>query len=304
MISITQCKYILSLSELNNFQKAAEANFVTQPTLSMQLKKAEEKLGNKLFDRDRNPLELTQFGIAVLPYFRNIVESELALSDFISKENGNHLETLRIGIIPTIGSYLVPKLFEFAKQNLPDVQLLFSEYTSELLLEAIETRKVDMGIMAGPVSNSNFNQQILFEEELFIYAPHHEGNTIDNVKLSKMQPWLLSKGNCLRTQMLNFCEIEKNLKSQWNYEGGNMDIVMRMVDSEGGFTVIPEYHIALTDRKKINFKTLENEHPGRSVISIQLSSNRKKARLTKIIKHAQICMSVHREYQLNILNWK
>lgn len=304
MISIAQCKYILSLVELKNFQKAAEDNFVTQPTLSMQIKKAEEKLGNTIFDRDRSPLELTKFGKAILPHIQSIADSELELNEFISKENGNHLETIRIGIIPTIASYLVPKLFTLAKNGMSDTQLLFSEYTSVNLLNAVEERKIDLGIMAGPVVQSNIAQQILFEEELFIYAPSSKGDIVKNVELQQLKPWLLSKGNCLRTQMINFCEIENKTDNGWNYEGGNIDILMRMVDSEGGFTVIPEHQIPFIQKEGDNFKSSENEHPGRSIVAIQLNSNRKKARLNQIIKHAQLSMSSQREHPLNILDWQ
>jgi LysR family hydrogen peroxide-inducible transcriptional activator len=141
MLSNAQIQYILSLLEHKNFQKASNACFVTQPTLSMQVKKAEETLGHKIIDRDINPLSLTPFGKRIYPHIKQINDEYKALQTTLQKVEGTYKAEIRIGIIPTIAGYLVPELYSEWQKEIGNVRLEIKELKSEMILEALESNQ-------------------------------------------------------------------------------------------------------------------------------------------------------------------
>jgi LysR family hydrogen peroxide-inducible transcriptional activator len=286
MITITQVTYILALWEHKNFQKAADSCFITQPTLSMQLKKAEESLGNSLFDRSSSPLSLTDFGKAILPELQQIQESMLHLEIKIKQLEGNLKEEIRIGIIPTIAVYLVPEFYSTWRKKLENISIEIIELKSEDLLLHLEERKIDFGIMAGPLQKERLNQQILFNESIDVFTNEVNTDSISMNTLIELHPWLLTKGNCLRTQMVNFCNINEADKDEWNYSGGNLDLLVKMVLQEGGYTLIPEYY-SLPKELLTYRKPLEESKPYRQIIGVYNRNSIKTQSIQQIIKHIQ-----------------
>ena len=172
-ISQQQISYITSLLEHKNFGKAAESCFVTQPTLSMQVKKAEDSLGYKIFNRNRNPLELTEFGEKLMPI---LFEMQLEYDKIfrLSKESeGKMLDEIKIGIIPTIASYLVPELFQNKDHFSSKLKWAIKELKTVEIIEQIQSKKLDIGILSGPLS-ANISENIkitsLYNEEILIYS--------------------------------------------------------------------------------------------------------------------------------------
>lgn len=140
MLSIQQMHYILVLSEELQFQRASERCFVTQPTLSMQVKKAEEILGHPIFDRSRNPIELTPFGNSLLPIIREVVNETNKIDHLLERLKGNYKEVIKIGVIPTIASYLVPDMFQKWQERIGNIQLTIEELKTEELIVAMEKK--------------------------------------------------------------------------------------------------------------------------------------------------------------------
>ena len=286
MITITQVSYILALWEYKNFQKAADSCFITQPTLSMQLKKAEESLGSPLFDRSSSPLSLTDFGKAIFPELRQIQDSMLHLEIKIKQLEGNLKEEVRIGIIPTIAIYLVPEFYSTWRKKLENISIEIVELKSEELLLQLAERKIDFGIMAGPLQQDKLNQQILFNESIDVFTNEVDPPSISRNALSELHPWLLTKGNCLRTQMVNFCNINEVDKDEWNYTGGNLDLLVKMVLQEGGYTLIPEYY-SLPKELDTYRKSLEEAKPYRQIIGVFNRNSIKMKSIQQIIQHIQ-----------------
>ena len=268
MITFTQIQYILALLEHKNFQRAADASFVTQPTLSMQIKKAEDEIGSQLFDRDFSPIRLTLFGERVIPLLRDIQANVNELDVLVQKSKGQYKAEVRMGIIPTISEYLVPELYGKWLAELGDVHLEIIELRSEQIIEHLEHRKIDIGIMAGPYEGSSLNEQILFNEEILIYAPSLKKDTVTLTELSELKPWLLSEGNCLRTQMMNFCNLKEEAKKDWSYEGGSLSLLLRMVDQQGGYTLLPNCYTKVLNISKGSIKQLEGHKAARQIIAI------------------------------------
>jgi LysR family hydrogen peroxide-inducible transcriptional activator len=286
MISITQIEYILKLEELKNFQKAADKCYITQPTLSMQIKKAEETLGYKIFDRSTNPISLSTFGKEIISELRTIKESVNNLDHKIKKLKGNLKEEIRVGIIPTIAVYLVPEFYNAWKKKLKDIRIEILELKTEDLITQLENRSIDLGILAGPLHNDCFEQQILFNEQIQIFTKEIKGEKIELSQLAEMHPWLLAKGNCLRTQMVSFCNINEQEIDDWHYSGGNIDLLIKMVIQEGGYTLIPEYY-DMPEHLKEHIKSIKNHSPYRQVTGIHNKGTSKSTSIHNIIAEIQ-----------------
>ena len=149
MISLQQMRYLVILSEELQFSRASERCFVTQPTLSMQVKKAEEQLGYAVFDRALSPLSLTPYGIEVIPILREILSENDNLRLLNDRMAGKIKEEIRVGIIPTGSVYILTRLFLLFKQALPNVRFLYVEHPTETLLQELEKGTIDFGILAG-----------------------------------------------------------------------------------------------------------------------------------------------------------
>jgi len=289
-ITPQQINYILELYNERNFQRASDKCFVTQPTLSMQVKKAEEMLGFLIFDRSSTPIELTQTGELLIPVLKDIQHEYSRIATLSKKENGTYKEQLRIGVIPTISAYLIVNIFEKVRAQLPDLQITFIELKSEELVVALEENKIDLGIMAGPYQGRRMRVVPLFKEEITVYIPSSKSPIISPLDIEQEQPWLLSRGNCLRTQMIHFCSLNENRSEvdSWNYEGGNIDLLMKMVDLNGGYTLIPKFYDLKNKELKRLLDPKTGEFPAREIIAIMPNKSIKKESCEAIIRIVQL----------------
>lgn len=305
MISIQQMEYIVALNEERHFQKASERCFVTQPTLSMQIKKAEDSLGRLVFDRDKTPLELTAFGVELLSVIRDVLRENDRIKELIDKSDGSFREELKIAVIPTIAGYLIPDMYSEWRETLSGVHLTIEEMKTTDLLKAMEDKSIDMAILAGPHNDARLRTIPLFHEEIKAYMPREHGSMVAINELTKSHPWLLTSGNCLRTQMVHFCELEnESEEDEWDYEGGNIDLLKRMVELHGGYTLIPENYIK---EKSEAYKTITSstgEVPAREVIAIASHRSRKWEFLELIVRSVQLRYGGRTDANFQILSWK
>lgn len=303
-ITPQQINYIIELNNERNFQRASEKCFVTQPTLSMQIKKVEDLLGFSIFERSRIPLEPTKEGEQLIEILKDVQVEYTRISTFIQKTKGNHIEFLRVGIIPTVSAYLITDIFEIIQKEMPHLQLSIHEMKSEELIQAMDENQFDIGIMAGPHISRRMRTVPLFKEEIKLYFPESENQQVTPSELEDKQPWLLSKGNCLRTQMVNFCSINDQFENQWNYEGGNMDVLTKMVDLNGGYTLVPEYYRLQTPYLKRLYDPNTKEFPARQIIAIIPSKSSKKASTEQFYKIIQGHYYSKKVEDFRILDWK
>ena len=304
MISIQQMQYILVLSEEQQFQRASEKCFVTQPTLSMQLKKAENTLGNAIFDRSTTPLELTPFGEMLLPIVRDILSEYGRISELTEKQKGVYRERLRIGIIPTVADYMVPDLFNEWKSSLTDVQLSIEEMKTEDVLVALDQKKIDLGILAGPVNDPKLRTSVLFDEEILAFVPESKAMEVTTEDLENHHPWLLTSGNCLRTQMIHFCSLNKET-DEWNYEGGNMNLLKQMVEMNGGYTLIPERSVFKKTKDYKRIRSNIGEIPARQIIALSPNRSTKWGSIEQIVRSVQLKYADKKDAgDLKLLSWE
>lgn len=306
-ISPQQIRYIIELNNTGSFHRASKNCFVTQPTLSMQIKKVEELLGFTVFDRSRNPVEMTPEGKKLLPILMDIQQEYARIGTLKQKLEGKYTEQVRIGVIPTISSYLLVDLYKEMMNESDEIQVLIEEYKTEELIAALEQNKVDVGILAGPYHASGVRTVPLYVEEILIYFPDFKKKMVTPVDLDDQQPWLLSEGNCLRTQMVHFCKIDDQQSSdqvKWSYQGGNIDLLMEMVDLNGGYTLVPEFYNYSGKNLRRLWDDVSNEFPAREVIAIFPNRTYKKDSIEKIVRLIQLKYGKKSQENLRVLNWK
>jgi LysR family hydrogen peroxide-inducible transcriptional activator len=307
MISTQQITYILAVADTGSFSRAAIQCFVTQPTLSMQIKKAEEQLGFPIFHRDTSGMELSDFGRSLIPILRQIQGDFGAVDRLTEQFSGTFKERIRIGVIPTIACYLLQDCFSEWLELIPETKLNIEEMKTEELLEALATRKIDLAILAGPVDSTTLRSIPLYNEEIWAYVPEMEQSVVTVDELSALHPWLLSKGNCLRTQMMQFCALDDEHPTAWNYAGGNIDLLTRMVDLKGGYTLVPANYRTVFPEKPAAFKQITDEAghaPGRSVIAVSAYRHANWDSMEKIIRSLQLKYVSETRKELELLNWK
>lgn len=304
-ITPQQINYIIELNNERNFQRASEKCFVTQPTLSMQIKKVEELLGFTIFERSRIPLEPTKEGEQLIEILKDVQIEYSRIYDLVQKIQGNQMELLHIAVIPTVSAYLISDIFETVQKELPYLQLSIHELKSEELIKAMEDNRYDVGIMAGPYTSRRMRTIPLFQEEIKIYYPQGKENLVAPEEIADEQPWLLSKGNCLRTQMVNFCKLKtEDSDNQWNYEGGNMDILTKMVDLNGGYTLVPEYYQLQTSALKRMYDSNTKEFPARQIIGVVPNKLSKKESVDALMKIIQLHYNTKKRNDFRILDWR
>jgi LysR family hydrogen peroxide-inducible transcriptional activator len=309
MISIQQMHYLVVLSEERQFQKASERCFVTQPTLSMQVKKAEEILGYPIFDRSINPLELTPFGEELVAICREVLGQMDQMEVLKKQMQGEYVERIRIGVIPTISSYLIPKMFPIWQSKFSNLQLQIVELKSQELLEAIDSKVIDLAILAGPINDPKIRTVPLYLEEIKAYVPSFQGSRLTTDQLDNLHPWLLNRGNCLRTQMMQFCQIDENKNTdQWNYEGGSIEILLKMVNLNGGYTLIPSYYLIEKNNQEHFFTIYSNRNgqsPAREVVALFSNRTYKKSILEQLIREIQHAFpSDMSKDNFELINWQ
>ncbi len=305
MISFQQIHYIITLSEDLQFQRASERCFVTQPTLSMQIKKAEEALGSSIFDRSRQPLELTEFGKGLLPLLRDTLFEYHKIDSFVKRSKGIYKEEIRMAVIPTVAGYMLPDLYKDWKGLNQNNQLTIEELKTEEILAAIEDRKIDIGILSGPVSSSKLRTIPLYQEEIKAYIPNVSKATISTDELKEFHPWLLNQGNCLRTQMMDFCELKnKSTKDDWDYEGGNIRLLEKMVDIHGGYTLVPNYEIQQQTNKYKSIYSANGEVPAREIVAVVAFKNDKWEFLYELVRSIQLKYAKKNKKSFKLLDWQ
>ncbi len=246
MITLIQMEYAVAVDTYRNFAKAAEKCFVTQPTLSMQLKKMEEELEVILFDRSKQPVIPTEAGKTILEQARLVLQEAKKIHR-LAKEVKNQLSgELRIGIIPTIAPYLLPLFAGPYKQNYPQVHMKVEELITERIEEKLQKDQLDVGILVTPLHNKAIIEQPLYYEEMLIYSnrsnPLIRKPVIQVKDIASPELWLLSDGHCFRSQVINLCDLQEMESDQlpFDYAGGAIDTLIKIIDKEGGFTLIPE----------------------------------------------------------------
>jgi LysR family hydrogen peroxide-inducible transcriptional activator len=248
-MTLVQLEYIVALDTYRSFGLAAEKCFVTQPTMSMQVQKLEDELGVKLFDRSKQPITPTEIGIEILEQSRNILKESYKLKELISNQKSIVSGELRIGIIPTMAPYLMPKVISAFMEKYPDVQLVIWEYMTDQIIHELKNGLLDCGILSTPLEDKSLQESPLFYESFVAYLSkssqliNKKNLHASDINLDDL--WLLNEGHCMRNQILNICKRKKSddLKP-FEYNTDSVETLKRMVEMNNGITLLPELSIS------------------------------------------------------------
>ena len=289
-MNLQQLDYIIAVDTYRHFLKAAEKCFVTQATLSMMIQKLEDELGVKIFDRSKKPVMPTDIGKKIIAQARRIAGEAARIKELIKEEKAVVSGELRIGIIPTLAPYLLPLFLKQFVTNYPAVKLLISEYTTTAIVKRLKSGQLDAGILVTPLKDASIKEQVLFYEKYYLYVNDKESGFNKqyvlpaDIDINRL--WLLEEGHCMRTQILNFCELKKQheVDEQLHYEAGSIETLKNLVEKNFGITIIPE--LATHNLSNAQKKRLRYFKPPTPVREISIAIHREyvKDRLIEILK--------------------
>ena len=243
-MTLQQLEYIVAVDECRHFARAAEQCRVTQPTLSAMIQKLEDELGVRVFDRNCQPIAPTAVGEIVIRQARETLRQSKAIHEMVLEEKASMGGVFRLGILPTIAPYLLPRFFPQLMSKYKTLDIQVAEMRTKDIKQALIEGKLDAGILAQIDGLEEFNQEPLFYEQYFAYVSKESNlfgnNVVRTSDLASEQLWLLDEGHCFRDQMLRFCQLQSAKVSQLAYRLGSMETFMRMVESGKGTTFIPE----------------------------------------------------------------
>ncbi len=294
MITVIQLEYLIAIDTYKNYAKAAEHCSVTQPTLSMQVKKLEDELGVIIFDRSRQPVITTDVGKLIIEQarisLREIQKIPLAVAQYGKTISGR----LQVGIIPTISSYLLPMFIGDFSAKYPEMQLSITEAYTHDIIRMLHNDQLDVAIVATPVNDYRVIEEPVYYEEIKVYMNYghplmsKELLTAEDVRREDI--WMLTQGNCFRNQVINICN-NKDINSaekQITYESTSLETLKKLVDSEGGIMLMPELAVLeLNARQLKQVKSFVSPVPLREVGLIYVR-NVSKINLIEILKQSII----------------
>lgn len=272
MITLTQLEYIVAVDTFRHFGKAAEQCFITQPTLSMQIKKLEEDLGVIIFDRSKQPLIPTDIGQQLVEQARVVLTQAEELKNIIKEHKNEVSGLLRIGIIPTLAPYLLPLFIGNYKRTYPNITIKVEELTTRNIISLLHKDLIDVGILVTPLHEEKIVEKPMFYEEMMIYANAnhsiHQKEEISPKDIAAPDIWLLSDGHCFRNQVINLCSYMGGASGDlpFHFEAGSLETLITIVEKEGGLTLIPELAtFEMRDERKKNVKSFTSFKPLREV---------------------------------------
>lgn len=280
-MTITQLYYVLAVAEHQNFTKAAEKCFVTQPTLSMQIQKLEDELDILIFDRSKKPIELTDVGKKIVTQAKNIVNESYRIQDIVDQQKGFIGGEFKLGIIPTIMPTLLPMFLNAFIKKYPKIKLKIEELTTEEIIHRINEGHLDAAIAATPLQSENIKERVLYFEPFVAFIPPgHKLHTQDKIKTEDLvieDMLLLEDGHCFRDGIINLCKAFKNHDDdKFQLESGSIETLIKLSNEGLGMTLLPYLHtLDLNDKDKKNLHYFEEPSPAREVSLIYHKSELK-----------------------------
>lgn len=270
-MEMNQLRYAVAVARAGNFTRAAEQCRVSQPSLSQQIQKLEEELGERLFDRMKRQTKLTAYGQSfVRRAVRILEETELALreaSDAKSLISG----TLTVGVLPTIAPYLLPKTISAFARKYPGMEIVVQEDTTAQLLKYLATYEIDFALASDPIQDSRFEIRELFSEELLLALPpgHRltRQRTVPAAALDGERLLVMREGHCLGDQVLGFCE-HRDMKPTVSFRSAQLETIQALVAAGLGLSLIPAMAARLERAKALEYRSIQSPRPERKILAI------------------------------------
>ncbi len=253
-MTLTELRYIVAVARERHFGRAADACFVSQPTLSVAVRKLEEELNTQIFERTNTEVSMTSLGALIVDQAQRVLEEANSLKHLAMHGQDPLSGPLRLGAIYTIAPYLLPSLVRIARKRLPNVPLFLEENFTVRLLEILRQGALDCLVLAEPFASAGLNQIDLYDEPFLVAVPKGHPweyrTSIPHRELKEQNTLLLGTGNCFRDHVLGVCpELNRfgsgaTLGEQRSFEGSSLETIRQMVASGIGISVMPRTSVA------------------------------------------------------------
>ena len=292
-MEIHQIRYMCAVAETRSFTAAAVREHVAQPSLSQQIIKLEDELGAKLFHRLGRKVRLTEIGKAFFPKAQDVLRAVSSAKSAIHEMTNTACGTLRIGVIPTIAPYLLPKVLPSFSRKFPQVDIIVSEDITPILLEKLQETAVDMVIVALPVQGAELMRQEILRERLYLVASTDHalcrGSSACLKDLAAEPFLLLREGHCFRETAIAACKRAK-ITPHVVFESGNFATILGMVAAGMGISFVPE--MAVEPRTGCKFIPIDDERAVRRVGLVRLQNHFRSRPHREFMEHLSACASL------------
>ena len=276
-MTLTELRYIVAVARERHFGRAAEACFVSQPTLSVAIKKLEEELDVKLFERGSNEVSVTPLGEEIVRQAQTVIEQAAGIKEIARRGKDPVSGPLRLGVIYTVGPYLLPDLVRQAIERMPRMPLMLQENFTAKLLDMLRTGELDAAILAEPFPDAGLATAPLYDEPFMVAVPKKHPlarrKRIPADELKKETMLLLGTGHCFRDHVLEVCPEYAQFSSNSDgihksFEGSSLETIKYMVASGMGLTVVPQLSVPVEPDKHVAYVPFSDPVPTRRVVLV------------------------------------
>jgi LysR family hydrogen peroxide-inducible transcriptional activator len=286
-MNLRDLKYIVEVAREKNFARASAKVFVSQPALSMQIKKLEETLGVEIFERDKQNFLITPVGAEIIKKAEIILQESEEIKMIAKNSKDPHKGEIRIGAFPTVASYFLPNFVKNIHKKFPHLKIFLIEAKSEELIAKLRSGEIDCCLLAMPIKDENLIGEKIFSEKFLLATPKghpfSKKSKIQIKELKNQELMLLEDGHCLRDQALEICSMVKAFENQ-DFKATSLETLRQMVANGTGITLIPE--IAVRSDDKIAYVKIFNA-PFRTIGIHYRKSSVQKNLIKEIIKLAK-----------------
>ncbi|MEE0083158.1 MAG: LysR substrate-binding domain-containing protein [Paludibacteraceae bacterium] len=284
-MNLQQLRYIIAVNRFRNFAKAADACNVTQPTLSAMIVKLEEELDLRIFERTNKSVSPSNAGLKIIHQAESVLMEVDRISEILSEDKGLIGGRLNLSVGPTVAPYILPKFIKHYRKLYPTVDLSIEELKVEFMLDALLRGEIDAGIAISENLRQGILEIPLYTEKFYVYLaescwrklPVFNPETLEHESM-----WIMKEAQCLRDSAFSFCKARS--KGHRIYEAGSIETLIRIVDENGGYTIIPEMHLPfLTDKQRQNVRKIEGDHLSQRRVSLYIKEDYIRQRMLNTI---------------------
>lgn len=287
-MTLQQLKYIIAIDRHRNFARAAAELDITQPTLSALLQKLENELDVRIFHRSNKGVCPTPAGRKILQQAERAVKEAERIAELVAEEKGGLAGSLDLSVGPTIAPYILPRFIRTYTGLFPQVRLTIVEMKAATMLDALRAGRLDAGIAVSGHEREGALEIPLYTEPFWVYIAEscwRKLPVFNPANLEHEQMWIMKESQCLRDSAFSFCKA-RNVGKRI-YEAGSIETLIRIVDENGGFTIIPEMHLPLlTARQRENVRRIEGDYLSRRRVSMYIAEDCIRERMLNSIVEA------------------
>lgn len=284
-MTLQQLRYIVAIDRFRNFAKAADACDISQPTLSAMLIKLEEELDVRIFERTNKSVKPTTEGAKIILQAQKALMEAGRITEIVNEGKGAISGSLTLSVGPTIAPYLLPKFIKHYRAAYPSVSLSIMEMKANFMHEAILRGEIDAGIATCDNAQKGILEVPLYTEKFYVYLSEScelQNQVLQPEDMDNENMWIMKEAQCLRDSAFSFCKART--KGQYIYEAGSIETLIRIVDENGGYTIIPEMHLPfLTEAQRSNVREIDGNHVSERRISLYIKDDYIRERMLNTI---------------------